>query len=379
MEEDLFVDRKPRILLVIDEASVGGGQHHVLWLAEGLVRDGFEVAVACEAKGYLAVELRLARIRHLPIEIDNRMNLRSFLQMLQLVRKFRPDIVHTHGGTAGFYGRIVAHVLRRITVHTYHGIHYLHFDRYWKKRLYLSLDRWLLRWTDAIICVAKSDRQLALDHHLANHGSTFVIVNGIDAGRFKLRRKPKDAKRTAQDKSVIIGAVGRLHEQKGYAYLIEAAVELVKQLPNAEFRVIGEGNLRLELENQVSNFGLQNIFRFLGSRTDIPYQLSQMDVFVLPSLWEGMPFVLMEAMCAGIPIVATNVDGVSEILENEKDALLVPSRDPHSLAKAIVEIVHNRKRAKVYVTNARKKIATKFNITEMVHRTERVYWSTFRS
>jgi glycosyltransferase involved in cell wall biosynthesis len=373
------MDKIPRILLVIDEASVGGGQRHVLWLAEGLVRDGYEIAVACERQGYLVDELRSVGIRHLPVDLGNHFSVKSLFRMIRLIREFDPTIVHTHGGTAGVYGRIAARFLKRTTLHTYHGIHYLHFETGWKKRIYLFLEQFLLRWTDAIICVANSDLELALNHNLAERGKAFVIVNGINSRQFRAPDKPGKRKRGSKRGVTIVGTVGRLHEQKGHRYIIQAALEIVKQPEPVEFHIIGDGNLRSELELQVQTLGLQNVIRFLGSRTDIAAQLAQMDLFVLPSLWEGLPFVLLEAMSAGIPIIASEVDGVSEILEDGKDALLVPPRDPHALAMAIVKLIRNNKEAKRLATNALHKISERFDVKEMVRQTERVYRTVLKS
>jgi glycosyltransferase involved in cell wall biosynthesis len=373
------MDKIQRILLVIDEASVGGGQRHVLWLAEGLVRDGYEIAIACERQGYLVDELRSIGIRHLPVDLGNHFSVKSLFRMIRLIREFDPTVVHTHGGTAGVYGRSAARFLNRTTVHTYHGIHYLHFEAGWKKRIYLFLEQFLLRWTDAIICVANSDLELALNHNLAERGRAFVIVNGINLRQFRAPDKRGKRQWGRKRGVTIIGTVGRLHGQKGHRYLIQAVLEIVKQPEPVEFRIIGDGNLRSELELQVQTLGLQKVIRFLGSRTDIAAQLAQMDLFVLPSLWEGLPFVLLEAMAAGIPIIASEVDGVSEILEDGKDALLVPPRDPHSLAMAIVKLIHNKKEAIHLATNALHKISERFDVKEMVRQTERVYRTVLKS
>ena len=370
-----MIDRKPKVLLLIDEASVGGGQNHVLWLAEGLAGDGFQVAVACEARGYLVDELQSAGINHFSVEIRNTVSPKSFRALWKVVREFSPDIVHTHGGTAGLYGRIVGHLQKRLIVHTYHGIHYLHFEGFLKKYLYLTFDRQLLRWTNATICVAESDRTLALEQRLAKRESNYLIPNGISVERMKVRLNRNLDRRKQKSEKVIIGTIGRLHEQKGHKYFVEAAAELVKQLPNIEIRIIGDGDCRTQLQAQVVDLGLQDVIYFMGTRRDIAAQLSQMDVFVLPSLWEGMPFVLLEAMAAGVPIVATNVDGVSEILKHEFEGVLVPPRDPHALAEAIVKVFRNKKRTREIVVNAKKKIAAEFSIEKMVQSTESVYRS----
>ncbi|MDH5220481.1 MAG: glycosyltransferase family 4 protein [Betaproteobacteria bacterium] len=327
----------PPILLVIDDASIGGGQQHVLTLAERLTARGVKVAVVCEASGYLVDELHRRAIPHHALRQPERPSLRALADATGVIRASGARLVHTHGGTAGFYGRLAARRAGDVrAVHTYHGIHYLHQKSVHKRVLHRAIDRFLLRWTDEVICVAKSDRDLALKEGLALPDHVSVIYNGIEPSRFE----PRGAKGRAHDR-FIVGTVGRLHEQKGHAHLLEAAALVRRALPQVQFRIIGDGPLRGQLEAQARMHRVDDVVEFLGARDDVPEQLRQFDLFVLPSLWEGLPYVLLEAMAAGVPVVATDVDGVREVIADRAEGVLVPPRNAQALADAVIDLAAN--------------------------------------
>lgn len=354
---------------MIDEATIGGGQQHVLWLAEGLVQRGFHVAVACEGRGYLVDELRRRQIPVLSIAITNALRWSSLKDCIEAIKKFRPDIVHTHGGTAGVYGRIAARFMKvpRV-VHTYHGIHYLHYGKKISSSLFRWIDAVLLKFTNQLICVGENDRVAGIKAGVVDPQKSFVILNGIDLDRYlHIQNVP------FSHLNITIGIIGRLHTQKGHAFLLSAFAQILKRHKSARLVIVGDGELRKALEVQAREEGIGANVDFLGDRTDIPEQLAAMDIFVLSSLWEGLPIVLMEAMAAGRSIVSTAVNGVTEILEHEKDALLVPPRNADGLAYAIDQLIGNRSRALEFAHAARKKAASRFALQTMVDRVIGVY------
>jgi glycosyltransferase involved in cell wall biosynthesis len=302
---------------MIDDASIGGGQVHLLSLAERLDRNRFEIAVACEGEGYLVDELKKRRIPVFPLSLSNRPDPRALLSTYKLLKRWRPDLVHTHGGTAGFFGRAASFLARvKAVVHTYHGIHYLHYPQSFQRWIFLRADRLLLRLTDRLICVAESDREIGLRVGVVARDRCVVIHNGIDTSLYT----PRPKERTGAGRR--IGTIGRLHAQKGQEFLLRALPEVLREHPDVRCEIIGEGEIRGELEDLAKSLGIQKSVDFLGERTDIPELLCSLDVFVLPSLWEGLPLVLLEAMASGIPVVATVVDGVREICRLlEDDAL----------------------------------------------------------
>ncbi len=361
-----------RVLLMIDEASVGGGQQHVLSLAERLDRGKYDVAVCCEGEGYLVDELRKRRILTHPLRMSNRPSIRSLFECVRLYRRSRPDIVHTHGGTAGFLGRIASLFVPGIRiVHTYHGIHYLHNLQSFQNRIYRAVDRTLKHCTDRLVCVAKSDMELGIRHKVVDPKIALLIRNGIDVEKFASARRESTIKTGAVR---IVGTIGRLHIQKGHCFLVEAAARVIENDPSVIFHIVGEGELQRNLEEQIRSLGLQERVKLLGPRTDVPELLAGMDVFVLPSLWEGLPLVLLEAMAAGKPIVTTAVDGVKEVITNE-EALLVPPRDPERLADAILQVLHDPGLARRLGENAFRRVRSEFNVEAMVKQIEGLYES----
>ena len=357
------------ILLVIDDASIGGGQQHVLALAERLTGRGLEVAVACEASGYLVDELRGRRITQYPLRLPESPSLRALADTVKVVRTSGARLIHTHGGTAGFYGRLAARRAGDVrSVHTYHGIHYLHQKSARKRHLHRAVDRFLLRWTDEVICVAKSDRDLALEEGLARPGHVSVIYNGIDLSRFE----PRGDEGRAEGR-FIVGTVGRLHEQKGHAHLLEAAALIRQAHPQARFRIIGDGPLRGQLEVEARRHRVDDIVEFLGARTDVPVQLREFDLFVLPSLWEGLPYALLEAMAAGVPVVSTDVDGVREVISDGTEGALVPSGNSRALAAAVIELVADDARRARLGARGAETVRQRFSLEAMIEQTVGVY------
>jgi glycosyltransferase involved in cell wall biosynthesis len=361
------------ILLIIDDASIGGGQQHVLALAERLSARGLKVAVACEAEGYLVDKLRHAKISHHAVRLTEYPSVRGVVDLAAVIRACGAQLVHTHGGTAGFYGRLAARwVGGRRTVHTYHGIHYLHDKKLRRRYLHRTIDRTLLRWTDEVICVARSDRDLALEERLASPGHVSVVYNGIDVARFE-RTRADERRMAPPNREIIVGTVGRLHEQKGHVHLLQAASFIHGACPQVRFRIIGDGPLRELLERQARALGLDGIVEFLGARDDVPEQLRRFDLFVLPSLWEGMPYVLLEAMAAGVPVVASDVDGVREIISNDEEGVVVSPRDTQALGAAVIDLVRNDARRAELGARGAQVVRERFSLESMVDQTVSVY------
>jgi glycosyltransferase involved in cell wall biosynthesis len=368
--------------MLIDEAKMGGGQQHLLWLVQKLDKSKFDVEVACEPEGYLVEELNKLNVIVHPINISNYPSISSMKKTYKLIKKVSPAILHTHGGTAGFYGRIAAIFnFKGALIHTYHGIHYLNFDRFLLKNIYTLIDRFLLRFTDCTICVAQNDFDTGIKSKVVKKEKSVIIHNGVDVDKFSIGDDNLDCKIKLKkgNDSIIIGSVGRLHYQKGYEYLIEASVSILKNYPQAKFVLIGDGELRDSLELSAKKKGVYNSFVFLGNQMDIPELLKQIDIFVLPSLWEGLPLVLLEAMAAKKPIVATDVNGIMEIIHSEEEGILVPSKNPAALSSAILRLLNNNELRERMAANGYIKVLREFNLDKMIEKTESVYLKYVRN
>jgi glycosyltransferase involved in cell wall biosynthesis len=342
--------QKIRILLAIDDASLGGGQMHVLLLAKYLKAASFDVEIATAASGWLVDEaVKLDLVVH-QIAIANSLRWQSFDDMRQLLRSQKFDVLHTHGGTAGFWVRLVVAGFknRPVVVHTYHGLHYLHISQSlgWniqakvKREIFRRIDRLLLTYTDQIICVCRSDYQKAIEAGVADSAQTSIVYNGIEIDKFS---SPLDRIITRQlfgidSTEFVFGNVGRLHEQKGHKFLLKAFAK-IRNI--ARLIVIGDGNMRDELMILADKLAISNRVLFLGARADIHEFLSAIDVFVMPSLWEGQPIALLEALAIGKPCIASAVDGIPEIITDGINGYLINPQDIETLANIMDDAIEN--------------------------------------
>ena len=363
-----------KVLQIIDDATIGGGQRHVLWLSTGLRAHGWQVEVACAADGWLVDELRSQGIVHHGVEMSNRPSLSTLGGIRGVLDRVDPAVVHTHGSTAGFYGRVAARLRRsQAVVHTYHGLHYLHEKAGARRAVFEFVDRALSRITDRVICVSDSDRRVTLGRGLASEGKTAVIKIGIDPGPFsEIPQRPMPSRPT-------IGTIGRLHPQKGHAHLIDAMKRLRDGGFPAELEIVGEGELRRSLTAQIQESGLASAVRLLGAQTDAPAILSRFDVFVLPSLWEGLPYVLLEAMAAARPIVASNVDGVAEAVADSEEGILVRPGDPEALADGLRRALDDPARAQSMGRKARERVWREFGVEGMIQKISLLYEDALQS
>ncbi len=332
------------VLQVIDDATVGGGQQHVLLLARGLRDRGFGVTVACAGSGYLVDELQKSSIQVVPVALKNKVSIGQIFRLAGICRERRIDVLHTHGGTAGLWGRL-AGVWGGVPVriHTHHGLHALHWNRSVKSMAAQGMEFLLKYMTSSVICVSEGEARLGVRHNIVDRRNCVVIRNGIALKDFESPADPQEVRKEFGflPEHVVIGTVGRFHIQKGYEYLVGAMPAILKNHQLARFLLVGEGELLETVRAAIASQGLNDKVVLTGARYDIPRLLGSMDIFVLPSLWEGFPLSLLEASAAGKALVATDVEGNSEIVQVGVNGLLAPPRDSGALAHAIEELISN--------------------------------------
>jgi glycosyltransferase involved in cell wall biosynthesis len=367
---------KLRIMEMIDKPSLGGGQTALLLLAENLDRSRFEVVISSGGDGPLAEEARQKGIAYVPVPLGKRLSLRPLREIAGVLRENKIDVLHTHGGIAGFYGRSAARRARTpAVVHTLHGIHYLHYRNPLLRRLYVFLERKYSRLTDRLILVCQSDLRQARRHRLAPEEKMTVILNGTEV-RPELGTDDISRRRSELSWPLgrpVVGTVARLHRQKGVVNLLRAAPQILSPFPEIKIAVVGDGPQSGTLRREAQRLGLEGRLLFLGERKDAASVMALFDIFVLPSLWEGLPFVLVEAAALGKPIVATAVDGVSEILEDGKTGLLVPPNDPSALADAVIRLLRDNEGARRLGERARALVPPRFPLRRMIEQTQNLY------
>ncbi|MBE0460943.1 MAG: glycosyltransferase family 4 protein [Candidatus Aminicenantes bacterium] len=376
MKRSLVNMPKIKVLEVINEATVGGGQKHVILLAKNLNTERFHVLAASSTNGPFIEELTKIGIRHIPVKMKGILNFQAIFSICSLVRKERIDIVHTHGGIAGLSGRLGAFLSRSpVIVHTLHGIHYLNYKNRFLKWLCIQLEKIFSIFTDAIIFVSDSDKEKAKENKLVKNKKINVIKNGIEFSEVQSHVDVLAKKKTLGIDSSwpLIGTVARLHPQKGHIYLLKAAKKIIEIQPQTRFLIIGSGQLRTALEDYCKQFGISDNVIFLGTRNDVPELLQIIDIFVLPSLWEGFPIALMEAMASGKPVVATRVDGNREIVEHKRTGILVEPKNPDSLSNAILTLLKDKDYCCQLSKNGKREVMDKYSVLKMVKETEKLY------
>lgn len=236
-----------------------------------------------------------------------------------------------------------------------------------------SLGRVAYRAIDKVVVESERNRDLAISHCSLPPGKVHVIEYGIDIEQIALRSATKANRTTSK---VAVGCVGRLVEQKGHRYLIEAISMLVRHgVPPLELLIAGEGPLRAELESQAERLGVGDAITFMGHQENIYEFLGAIDIFAMPSEFEGLPFALLEAMAAKKPIVAADVDGVQDAIMDGRNGLLVTPRDAAALAAALRSLIADRSKWRYLGDEASSTVKGRFGIDRMARETEALYRS----
>ncbi len=222
------------------------------------------------------------------------------------------------------------------------------------------------------ICVSQAIRDVLITNGVSPEKIN-VVYSGIDLGRFKDGQPADIRKELGIPGAKIIGNVGHMADHKGQRYLIEAAPEIFKVYPDAVILMIGEGELRRHLEGLAEELEIKSRIIFMGFRSDIPSLLKTMDIFVYPSHLEGLGTSLLDAMAAGVPIVATSAGGIPEVVSDGINGILVPPRNPQDLAKAVLTILQNNDLAKKLTQAGRETVEKRFTVERMVEGTLEVY------
>lgn len=314
---------------------VGGAEEMVLNLVRHLP-ERFEPMVCCiHSAGPIGEEIRRAGI---PVEVLGLTpGIRRPMDVQGIRRYFRkakPHIVHTFLMTGSLYGRLAA-ILERVPIVIGTEVN-IYARKLWR---HILTERLLMAGTDRVVVSADNVRDFYLRQIHADPSKVDVIYNAVDWKQLEpsMSRDEVRASLGLLSGAKVAGVIARLHEQKGHATLFDA-VARTAQLGDVEVLVVGDGPLRESLERQVASLDIASRIHFVGARRDLGNLLAAMDVFVLPSLWEGLPLSLVLAMGAGVPVVTTPVGGVPEVVEDGRTGLLVPPGDAAALGQALARL-----------------------------------------
>lgn len=337
-----------RVLQVM-ECTIGGTRRHITDVARGMNARGVEVhlVVSAERQGDFRQELaRLAEegcaVLELPMvrEISPARDARQLLALERIVRRVQPDIVHTHSSKAGVLGRLASVVCDRgVRVHTPHTLAFLYREMFGKlkRELFFQLEKHLAGHTRAVVAVSESEARTFIGSGVVAGERVRVIPNGIDPTPYE-DAVPLDLAELGLDPTRPTAAVvGLLNVAKGQ----DLALEALARPETGELQLVfaGHGALLGELERRARELGVRERVAFLGFRSDVPAVLAACDLLLLPSRWEGLPYVVLEAMAAGKPVVATPVDGAVDLVVSGETGWLAAAIDGEALAVALGEVL----------------------------------------
>jgi glycosyltransferase involved in cell wall biosynthesis len=360
-----------RILYVITSGDIGGAQKYVLDLAKyfsGTIAVGKENPELIDKARHNNTST--IPLNHLKRNIHPWHDALAVWELFKVFKQEQPDIVHLNSSKAGFIGSLAAWFAHIPIVYTAHGFVFNEPLAYPVKILWVLLEKFASLFRKKVICVSEADRQSALRHHIANAQKLVTIHNGIEPINFLTKSEARHKLNLSDDK-IHIGSIANFYATKGIDILIDSVKALSIDIQNkVQVLLIGDGPLKQQYKAQVHRLGLENTIIFLGNIPHAAAHLKAFDIFVLPSRKEGFPYVILEAMQARLPVIASQVGGVPEALGHA--GLLVKSASPFALAAAISELITNDK-LRNELGNLTVARSQKFTIQKMLQDTERVY------
>lgn len=370
---------KKKILFVITKSNWGGAQKYVYDLAKNLPKEKFDVVVACGGGGTLVQKLHAESIPTIEIpglqrDIHFSDEFGVWGRLVSLFKRERPDIIHLNsskiGGLGALAGRFAG--VSKI-IFTAHGWHYKE-NRHWTIRTVTYLLSWLTVLLSHVTITVSDDDQTRAPKLFASD-KIVRIHNGITPPLFLDRmeaRKKLHMHDTGND-DLWIGIIAELHKNKGLTYAIDALRQLIDDGIGVRLFIMGEGEERTNLEKRIRERSLENHVVLLGHVDNAPQYIPAFDVFLLPSFKEGLPYTILEAGAAGVPIVASGVGGISEIVGHELSGLLVAPGDSLGIAQALRSILTDNEVRRRYAQALHTTVETQFSLERMLQETMKVY------
>jgi glycosyltransferase involved in cell wall biosynthesis len=363
-----------RVLELLVATSPGGGPRHVWDLARRLPKDEFELVIGAPRDGVF-----FDRFRELGLQVvefpRRRLGAHHFELTRRTISRFGVEVVHTHGKGPGLYGRAMAWWMGVPAIHTFHGLHYAGYDPL-TRRLYLALERRLSRWSRCIISVSRSGHLEGLGLRLFRPEQSVVIVNGVDieeTERLLLESPIGRESLGLAAADLVIGCVSRFDPVKRIDLLVDVLRRLKERFPRLVLVLVGGGGELPRIRRLVSESGLSDRVIFTGFVEDPVRVQPALDLYVASSRKEGLPLAVLEAMAAGLAVVATDVPGHRDVVVPGETGLLVAPEDPAVLAEAVATLLSDPALRKSLGQAGRERVRQEFGVGVMVDATAAVY------
>lgn len=376
-----------KILFIVTQSEFGGAQRFLAHLVTTLDRNKYSILVAAgpegdDEAGLLSfLENRGINTRHLRYlrrAVNPIFDFLGLIEIYKLIKKERPDTVFLCSSKAGALGSFAAvlipksYTLNSKVIYRIGGWTFNDPVPWWKKLFYKFIEKISAPWKDIIIVNAEIHRKQAIELGIKPKGEILTIYNGINVGKLDFLSQEEARNKLKSLYPIIIGTIANLYPAKGLGYLIEAAKMIRNRFISVKFIVIGEGMERLKLKELIKKHNLEDSFFLVGAVSHAYKYLKAFDIFALPSLKEGFPWTILEAMAAEVPIVATKVGAIPEIIEDRKTAFLVEPGNAKELSRTILELLEDYSLRTEIAENAKKVVEANFSLEKMVNEIEKL-------
>ena len=376
---------KINLLFVVTKLELGGAQKQVLSLLSRLDREKYRLFLFTAYNGMIypdalkIPDLKIKRSKFLERSISILPDLFSLIELCLFIRKNKILLVHTHSSKAGILGRIAAKLSGvQIILHTVHGWSFNDFQNPFLRGIYVRLEKICAVFTDKIIVVSDHDRLKGLAENIASPACYRLIRYGIDREDFACEGDSFRKEMGIAPSEPVVGMVACLKEQKAPVDFIRLAASVSARFKNARFVLVGDGVLRRSIEKFIRGQGLEKNVILTGWRRDIPAVLAGLDVFVLTSLWEGLPIAVLEAMASSLPVVATATGGIEEVIIDGRNGFLARPRDIPQMSERISQLLSDRELRVKMGGIAKERLSCEFSTSAMVAESHRLYDDLFR-
>lgn len=373
--------KKTKVLYVITKGVWGGAQKYVYSLAVNLPKEQFEPVVVCGQGGILKEKLleqntRVIEIDNLKRDISILSEFKSFVKLAQIIKDEKPDVIHLNSPKASGLGALAGRLfgIKKI-VFTAHGWTFNEDRNILSKSII-----WLLSWVTVVlshkvIVIASREKSQALNMPFVSKNKIELIRNGIEKIDFleKVDARKKllpELYSNFENNTMWIGTMAELQKNKGYKYIIEALSKVVKPFV---FVALGEGEERKNLENLIREHRLEEKVFLIGFKDKSPQYLKAFDIFTLTSIKEGLPYTLIEAGFASLPVVSSNTGGIPDIIDNTVNGILTESKNVSGIKNAIENLIENVEMRENYGNKLREKVEQEFSLDKMLEKTIQLY------
>lgn len=390
---------KKKVLYIVTKSVWGGAQKYVYDLATNLPKEKFDVVVVTGGNGPLVEKLKEKQIRVVSLygvtkNVSFWQEAGTFFSLLKTLAEEKPDIIHLNSSKMGGLGALAALVYKLITPHqnlrfgTGHALNFklltvftahgwpFNEDRNLIAKNIIYFFSWLTAlFANRVINITKADYKQALSFPLLKRDKFIYFPNGINPSDKRFLPRTEARKFLGLGKEFVIGTIAELTKNKGLVYLTNAVNQIKFKVKNLKLKVIiiGDGEDREKIQDKITSLDLRDTIYLAGFIQDAEKYLKGFDIFALPSIKEGLPYTVMEAMAAGLPIIASDVGGIPDLIENGKSGLLVKAGDSADLADGLKKLVENHEISNALGKEAKVKIRTNFRFRDMLIKTLHLY------